>query len=356
MFAENKSITMSVTTKSHSPTKPILFSGIQPTGGGVMLGNYIGALRHWVHSQDSYTCLFSIVDLHAVTVRQEPARLREQSYRTAATYLACGIDPEKSLVFMQSHVPGHSELGWLLTCQTWMGELSRMTQFKDKSGKGRNIGTGLYVYPALMAADILLYQTALVPVGHDQKQHLELARDLAQRMNNTYGTDGPLFTVPEIYIPPIGARIMSLSDPTKKMSKSDEDVNGTVFLSDSPDEITRKFKRAVTDSLNRISFSDEQPGVKNLISIQSALTGRSPETLVSELEGQGYAKLKSQTAEIVVETWRPVQAEIARLLDDTSYLDGILERSAHAAHQRARPTLQRVREAMGFVISRNADL
>ncbi len=331
--------------------RPTLFSGLQPTGGGVMLGNYIGAVKNWVRLQETHDCLVCIVDLHAITIRQDPARLRELSYRTAAIYIAAGIDPEKSVVFIQSHVPAHTELAWILTCQTWMGELTRMTQFKDKSAKGQNIGTGLYVYPSLMAADILLYQTNLVPVGADQKQHLELTRDLAIRFNNTYaGTGAPLFQVPEVYTPPVGARIMSLSDPAKKMSKSDDDVSGTVFISDSEEEITKKFKRAVTDSLNKIAFTDEQPGVKNLITIQSALTGRTSEEIVAELEGQGYAKLKTRTMELVLETYRPIQAEAARLLKEKSELDRWLKKGAERAAARAETTLRRVREAIGLVV------
>lgn len=331
--------------------KPILFSGVQPTGGGIMLGNYMGAIRNWVKLQDSHECLFCVVDLHAITVRQDPARLRELSYRNAASYIACGIDPERSPIFMQSHVSAHAELAWLLTCNTWMGELSRMTQFKDKSAKGENVGSGLFTYPSLMAADILLYQTNLVPVGHDQKQHLELARDLAIRINNTYGPKNgpPLLTVPEIYIPPVGARIMSLSDPSKKMSKSTDDPAGTVFLTDTDAEIEKKFKRAVTDSMNRIAYTDEQPGVKNLLTIQSVISGETPEACGAALEGQGYARLKGRAAELVIETLRPIREEVDRLMSDTSYLDGILKRSAERATERAAITLRRVKDAMGFV-------
>lgn len=333
-------------------SKPTLFSGVQPTGGGIMLGNYMGAIRNWVKLQEAYDCLFCVVDLHAVTLRQEPARLRELSYRNAASYIACGIDPETSLVFMQSHVPAHAELAWLLTCNTWMGELSRMTQFKDKGAKGENVGTGLFTYPSLMAADILLYQTKLVPVGHDQKQHLELARDLAIRMNNTFGdkkAKEPLLTVPEVFIAPVGARIMSLSDPTKKMSKSTDDPAGTIFLTDSNAEIEKKFKRAVTDSINRIAYTDEQPGVKNLLTIQSVITGETPEQCATALDGQGYAKLKGRTAELVIETFSPIREKVDQLMADKTYLDGILKRSADAAAERAFITLKRLRDAMGFV-------
>lgn len=325
--------------------KPVLFSGLQPTGGGVMLGNFLGALSHWVRMQDSHDSLFCIVDLHAVTVRQDPRRLREQTYRTAATYLACGIDPERATLFTQSHVPAHCELAWLLTCHTGMGELSRMTQFKDKSAKGLTIGTGLFTYPTLMAADILLYQSALVPVGEDQKQHLELTRDLALRMNAAYG---PLFHVPEVFIPPVGARIMNLADPTRKMSKSDENPEGTVFLSDPPEVIARKFKRAVTDSLARIADREEQPGIRNLINIQCAIKGSTPASVVRDYEGKGYAALKSETAELVIAALAPVRERTERWLSDLCGLDRILKQGAERAAERAHATMRAVREAMGF--------
>ena len=331
-------------------SRPVLFSGMQPTGQGLMLGNYLGALKNWVHLQKDHDCIFCVVNLHAVTMKQEPKVLRETSYRVLASYMAAGIDPAQSLIFWQSHVPEHAELGWLLTCHTYMGELSRMTQFKDKSGKAsaneeKSVPVGLFTYPSLMAADILLYQTTLVPVGSDQKQHMELARDLAQRMNNTYG---PLFKVPEIFIPPLGARIMSLADPLAKMSKSSDDPMATVFMMDSDELILKKFKRAVTDSLNSISYSDEQPGVKNLITIQSAISGQSPAQVLSSLEGKQYGALKQQTADMVIELLGPMRSEVGRLMADTSYLDEILRESAGRAGVRARATLDKVKIAMGL--------
>jgi tryptophanyl-tRNA synthetase len=328
------------------PSKPIVFSGVQPTGQGVMLGTYLGALKNWVALQDRYECIYCVVDMHAITVRQDPERLRETSYQTAATYLACGIDPLKSLVFIQSQVPQHAELGWILTCYTYMGELSRMTQFKDKSAKGQNIGTGLFVYPSLMAADVLLYQAALVPVGHDQKQHLELMRDLALRFNNLYG---PTFTVPEIFMPPVGARIMSLQNPESKMSKSDEDASATIYLTDSDDLIMKKFKRAVTDSKNEITRSDDQPGIKNLVSIQAAITGQTPQAVVESLSGKQYGFLKTQTAELVIELFRPIRDEMSRLLNERTHLQAILKQGSERAQAKAEVTLKRVKEDVGLI-------
>jgi tryptophanyl-tRNA synthetase len=263
--------------------RPVLFSGMQPTGHGLMLGNFIGAMKNWVRLQDTHQCIYCVVDLHAITIKQEPEKLRNTSYELLASYIACGIDPKKSSIFMQSQVPEHAELAWILTCHTYMGELNRMTQFKDKSVKEKSIPSGLFTYPSLMAADILLHQADLVPVGSDQKQHIELARDLANRMNHFYGE---LFKVPEPYIPPVGARIMSLQDPAAKMSKSTEDAMATVFLTDTEDVILKKFKRAVTDSLNKINYSDEQPGLKNLIDIQSALSGKPQVEITASYEGK----------------------------------------------------------------------
>jgi tryptophanyl-tRNA synthetase len=330
-----------------SPTqRKTLFSAAQPTGGGIMLGNYLGAVKNWVELQSQYQCLFSAVDMHSITLRQEPKLLRELSYTMVASYIACGIDPKKSLVFVQSHVPQHAELGWILTCYTNMGELNRMTQFKDKSAKSDHIPTGLFVYPSLMAADILLYQTHVVPVGSDQKQHLELARDLAQRMNKLYG---PLFQVPEVFIPAQGARVMSLQDPTKKMSKSDEDASATVFLMDSDDVIMKKMKRAVTDSLNEIKLSDDQPGIKNLLSIQAAISGRSPQELTDSLVGKQYGYLKMQTADMIIALFRPMREEVQKLLADKNELDKILHESAHKAQIIADETLRKVCDALGFI-------
>lgn len=325
----------------------VLFSGVQPTGASLMLGNYLGAIRQWVQLQEQYRCYYCVVDLHAITVKQDPNQLRRRSLENLALYIAAGLDPAKNVLFIQSQVAAHAELAWTLTCHTWMGELSRMTQFKDKSAKGQNIGTGLYVYPSLMAADILLYQTALVPVGHDQKQHLELARDLAIRMNNTYGK---LFEVPEVFIPASGgARIMSLMDPSKKMSKSDEDQAGTVFLTDAPEVIEKKFKRAVTDSIGVVQYNEEQLGVRNLIHIQSALLSQTPEQVVSRYEGRQYGALKSETAEVVIQALRPIQAEHQRLLADEAELLRIAKVNADIARAAAETTMSRVRAALGFV-------
>lgn len=326
-----------------------LFSAAQPTGGGIMLGNYLGAIKNWVELQTQYQCLFSAVDMHSITLRQDPKSLRELSYTMVASYIACGIDPKKSLVFIQSHVPQHAELGWILTCFTNMGELNRMTQFKDKSAKSDHIPTGLFVYPSLMAADILLYQTHVVPVGSDQKQHLELARDLAQRMNKIYGV---LFQVPEVFIPTQGARVMSLQDPTKKMSKSDEDAAATVFLMDSDDVIMKKMKRAMTDSINEIKLSDEQPGIKNLLSIQAAISGKSPQDISEELAGKQYGYFKMQTADMIIALFKPMREEVQKLLTDKTELDKILHESALKAQVIADQTLRKVSDALGFIVKR----
>ena len=328
-------------------SKKIILSGVQPTGTSLMLGNYLGAIKQWVELQDKYTCLYCVVDMHAITVKQDPKTLYARSLENLALYMACGLDPNKNILFLQSQVPQHGELAWILTCHTYMGELSRMTQFKDKSAKGQNVGTGLYTYPVLMAADILLYQTALVPVGHDQKQHLELTRDLALRMNNTYGK---LFEVPEVFIPKAGARIMSLMDPQAKMSKSDEDANATIYLTDSPEVVTKKFKRAVTDSIGVVQYNEEQIGVRNLINIQSAITNESPEAIVKRFEGKQYGALKTDTADVVNAALAPIQSEYNRLLQDK----GELVRRSHVAAEKAREmasvTLNKVKQAIGFVV------
>ncbi len=323
-----------------------LFSAAQPTGGGIMLGNYLGAVKNWVSLQNQYHCLFSVVDLHSITMRQEPVQLKELSYKMAASYIACGIDPKKSPVFIQSHVPQHAELAWILTCFSNMGELNRMTQFKDKSAKSDHIPTGLFVYPALMAADILLYQSNLIPVGSDQKQHIELARDLAQRMNKLYG---PLFQIPEIYTGSVGARIMSLQDPAKKMSKSDEDLSATIFLTDSDDVIMKKLKRAVTDSVNEINLNDEQPGIKNLLSIQAAISGKSPQEIAESLAGKQYGFFKMQTADMIIALFAPIRAEVERLYSEKTELDRILKDSAEKAKILAAKTLTLVHNALGFI-------
>ncbi len=325
--------------------KKVLFSGIQPTGI-ITLGNYIGALKNWVALQDEYDCVYCVVDMHAITVRQDPANLRKNTLELLALYLACGIDPEKCLLFVQSHVPAHAELCWVLNCLTSVGELSRMTQFKDKSRKhADNVNMGLMDYPVLMVADILLYQAALVPVGADQKQHLELTRDLAIRFNNRYS---PTFTVPEPYIPRQGARIMSLQDPSAKMSKSDPDENGFVAMTDPPEVIARKFKRAVTDSLACVKAGEDRPGVTNLMSIYAAFTGRTFGQIEDEFAGRGYGDFKAAVADAVIAALSPIQAEQKRLLADKAYLHGILAEGAQKAARLANKTLAKVYKKTGF--------
>ncbi|MBQ8654636.1 MAG: tryptophan--tRNA ligase [Clostridia bacterium] len=325
--------------------KPIIFSGIQPSGT-LTLGNYIGALRNFSKLQDEYDCIYSIVDMHAITVRQNPAELRRRCMELAAIYIASGIDPKKSLIYCQSHVPGHAELSWILNCFTYMGELQRMTQYKDKAAKhADNINAGLFTYPVLMAADILLYQTNLVPVGVDQKQHLELCRDIAQRFNGVYGD---VFTIPEGYIPKVGAKVMSLQEPTRKMSKSDPE-DTYVALLDDPDTIRRKIKRAVTDSDGEIRYDPEnKPGVSNLLSIMSALGAGTLEELQNELAGQGYGTLKARTTDCVIATLEPLQAEFKRLIADKAYLQGVLDENARTANYLANKTLRKVQKKVGF--------
>ncbi len=330
-------------------SKPIVFSGAQPSGE-LSIGNYMGALRQWVNMQDEYDCLFSLVDLHAITVRQEPEKLRNACLDGLALYLACGIDPEKSIVFVQSHVPQHAQLGWILNCYTQMGELNRMTQFKDKSAKNENnINAGLFTYPALMAADILLYGTNQVPVGNDQKQHLELSRDIAIRFNNAYGET---FTVPEPYIPETGARIMSLLEPTKKMSKSDDNPGNFIGLLEEPKKITKKVKRAVTDSDEqaRIYFdTEEKPGVSNLLTLLSCATGKTVEQLVPEYEDKMYGHLKGDTAEAIVALLEPIQTRFKELRQEQSELERIMALGAHKASERAQVILDKVSDAIGFI-------
>ncbi len=337
-----------------SPRK-IMLSGMQPTNR-LTLGNHIGALKNWVKLQDQYECIFMAVDLHAITLRQDPKTLRDQTLRTLATYVAAGINPDHALLYAQSQVPQHAELGWIMTCYSTMGELSRMTQFKDKGQKqGESIPSGLFVYPALMAADILLFSAGLVPVGADQKQHLELTRDLAIRMNNAYPGDEPLFVVPEGFIPPVGARLMSLQDPTAKMSKSDPDENATVYLTDSDDTLRKKFKRAVTDSGSEIRFDEEtKPGVSNLLTIQSALTGKTIPEIEASYQGKMYGHLKVETAEIVVQAIAPIRNETDRLMADTRHLEAIMAKGAEKARERAEVTLTRVYDRLGFVKRRPA--
>lgn len=330
--------------------KPIVLSGAQPSGQ-LTIGNYLGALRQWDQMQDDYDCLYCIVDLHAITVRQDPKALREASLDSLALYLACGIDPTRSSVFMQSHVPEHSQLGWILNCYTQFGELSRMTQFKDKSERHtNNVNAGLFTYPVLMAADILLYQANQVPVGHDQKQHLELARDIAMRFNALYGD---VFTVPEPYIPPVAARVMSLQEPTKKMSKSDENPWNFVGLLEDPKMISKKFKKAMTDSEDppRVAYDiDNKPGVANLLSILSGVTGKSVEQLVNEYEGKMYGHLKGDVADAVIALLEPVQQRFRELRADQTVMQQVMAKGAAEARARAAATLAKVHEAVGFVL------
>ncbi|PTB88665.1 tryptophan--tRNA ligase [Pseudidiomarina aestuarii] len=330
-------------------SKPIVLSGCQPSGQ-LSIGNYIGALRQWVKMQSTHDCLFMLVDLHAITVRQEPEQLRNATLDGLALYMACGLDPEQSTIFVQSHVPQHAELAWILNCYTQMGELNRMTQFKDKSDRhAHNVNAGLFTYPALMAADILLYQANEVPVGNDQKQHLELTRDVATRFNNLYGD---IFTVPEPFIPQVGARVMSLQDPTKKMSKSDDNENNYIGLLEDPKKITKKLKRAVTDSDEqaRIYFdTEEKPGVSNLLSILSAATGTSIADLVPQYEDKMYGHLKTDTAAAVVAMLEPVQQRYQEYRNNLDYLQQVMGKGADAAAERAARTLRQVYDAVGFV-------
>ncbi len=329
-------------------TKPIVFSGAQPSGG-LTLGNYIGALRQWVDMQESHDCFYCVVDLHSITVRQDPKQLREASLDTLALYLACGIDPNKSTIFLQSQVPQHTQLAWVLNCYTQMGELSRMTQFKDKSQQhAHNINAGLFSYPSLMAADILLYQTHQVPVGQDQKQHLELARDIANRFNNLYGD---IFTIPEPFIPQTGARVMSLQDPTKKMSKSDDNANNRIGLLEDPKAITKKIKRAVTDSDEPpvIRFDVEhKAGVSNLMSLLSATSGLSLAQIEQDYADKMYGHLKKATAESVVALLEPIQQKYAQLREDQAYLNDVMQQGAAKASARAEATLSAVYRAIGL--------
>ena len=325
----------------------VLFSGMQATGN-LTLGNYLGALKNWVALSNEYMCFYSVVDMHSITVRQDPAELRKRARRLMAIYIAAGIDPEKSCLYYQSHVSGHAELAWILNCFTYMGELSRMTQFKDKSAKhADNINAGLFTYPVLMAADILLYQADVVPVGVDQKQHLELTRDLAIRFNNIYGD---VFTVPEAYIPKVGAKIMSLQDPTKKMSKSDENPNASIYLMDDADTVARKCKRAVTDSEGIIAYRDEQPGVRNLLDIYSACVGKTPEEAVKEFEGQGYGTLKTAVTESVNAILTPLQTRVAEIEKDKAWLDARIKENAEKATYYSTKTLRKVQKKVGFPV------
>jgi len=326
--------------------KKRIFSGIQPSGI-LTIGNYLGALKNWVGLQEDYECIYCVVNMHAITVRQIPADLRRHTYEALAVYLAAGIDPKKSTIFVQSHVPAHAELAWVLNCNTMFGELSRMTQFKDKSAKhGNNINAGLFTYPTLMAADILLYQAALVPVGQDQKQHVELTRDIAERFNALYGDT---FTVPEAYIPETGKKIMSLLDPAKKMSKSDENAGAYVAILDGRDDIIRKFRRAVTDSGSEVRFSEGKDGICNLMNIYSAITGKENDEIEREFEGKGYGDFKLAVGEAVADALSPLQNEYARLIADKAYLEQIMREGAETASSIARKTMRKVYKKTGFV-------
>ena len=327
--------------------KKTLLSGIQPSGN-LHLGNYLGAVKNWAALPDEFNCFYFMADLHSITVRQNPAELRRRSTTQLAQYIACGLDPEKNVLFLQSHVHEHAELGWILNCYTMFGELSRMTQFKDKCAKNAdNINGGLFTYPSLMAADILLYQADYVPVGEDQKQHCELTRDIANRFNNLYGET---FKVPEPYIPKVGARIMSLGDPTSKMSKSDP--TGCVFLMDSPEEIARKFKRAITDSDTErcVRYDPEnKPGVANLMNIYASVTGKSFDEIESEFAGKGYGVFKPAVGDAVIETLRPIREEAERILADKAYLKQVYTDGAMKASSVARKTLRKVYKRVGLV-------
>jgi tryptophanyl-tRNA synthetase len=333
-------------TAETSRKKKIIYSGIQPSGV-LTIGNYIGALKNFTLLENEYECFYAIVDMHAITVRQDAAQLRKHTVELAALYIAAGLNPDKSLIYCQSQVPAHAELAWILNCFTYMGELQRMTQFKDKSAKNEeNINAGLFTYPVLMAADILLYQSDLVPIGDDQRQHLELTRDIAQRFNNLYGD---VFTVPEAYYGKIGSRVMSLQEPTRKMSKSDPE-DTFISMLDRPDDIRRKIKRAVTDSEAEIRFDPEnKPGVSNLLSIAAALSGRGIEAVVTDLAGKGYGDLKKAVAEIVINSMAPIQKKYDSLMADKGYVEGVLSRNAVTVASRALPTLGKVKKKVGYV-------
>jgi len=327
--------------------KKIIFSAIQPSGT-ITLGNYLGAIKNWVAMQDEFDCVYALADLHTITVRQEPAKFRRNTLEAYALLLACGIDLEKSIFFIQSQVPTHSQMSWILNCYTQFGELSRMTQFKDKSARhADNINAGLFSYPCLMAADILLYQAQYVPVGADQKQHLELTRDVAERFNALYGD---VFTVPEPYIPKVGARVMSLQEPTNKMSKSDENANAWISILDKPDDILRKFKRAVTDSDACVRCGEGKDGVNNLIGIYSAVTSLSNEEVEARFEGKGYGDFKVAVAEVVIETLKPVQERFSQIIADKAYLEASFKEGAEKAYRFSRRTLNKAMKKIGFQI------
>ncbi|MDY3214134.1 MAG: tryptophan--tRNA ligase [Ruminococcus sp.] len=326
--------------------KKLIFSGIQPTGT-FTLGNYIGAVRNWGPLQDEYNCIYCVVDMHAITVRQDPAKLRKNTLEAYALLMACGIDPEKSILFIQSHVKTHAELNWILGCSTQFGELSRMTQFKDKSQRhADDVNSGLFTYPVLMAADILAYNADLVPVGVDQKQHLELARNVAQRFNQRYGE---LFTIPEPYIPKVGAKVMSLQEPTKKMSKSDDNPNACILILDDKDTIIRKFKRAVTDSEAEVCYREGKDGINNLMTIYSSVTGRSFDEITSEFAGKGYGDFKLAVGEAVADHLEPVRTEFDRLIQDKAYMKKCYTEGAEKALRYSQRIVSKAYHKVGFV-------
>ena len=314
--------------------------------GNLTLGNYLGALKNWVKMHEEFTCFYGVMDLHSLTVRQDPVQFRKNARALYALYVAAGLDPEKNCIYYQSHVAAHAQLGWVLDCFTYMGELNRMTQFKDKASKhADNINAGLYTYPVLMAADILLYQANVVPVGVDQKQHLEITRDIAERFNNLYGE---VFTIPEAYISESGAKIMSLADPTKKMSKSDENKNATILLLDDRDTIIRKFKRAVTDSGSEVRFSEDKPGVSNLMSIYGCVTGKTMEEIEREFDGKGYGDFKLAVGEAVADELEPLQKRYDELMKDKSYIDQCIKTNDERAAYVAGKTLRKVHKKIGL--------
>ncbi len=326
--------------------KKTILSGIKPTGN-LNIGGYLGAVKNWVELQNEYNCFYCIADLHALTIRIDPSMLRKNALELFALYIACGIDPEKNILFFQSHVSQHSELSWVLDCYTMFGELSRMTQFKDKSAKNtQNVNAGLFTYPVLMAADILLYQADLVPVGEDQRQHLEICRDIASRFNSVYGE---VFTLPEAYTPKVGARIKSLTSPTQKMSKSDDDENGTINLLDNKDTVIRKFKKAVTDSQACVKFSEGKDGINNLITIYSAVTGKTFTEIENEFSGRGYGEFKLTVGEAVADMLSPIQEKYKTLISDKAQLEKIYRNGADKARYTANKTLSKVYRKVGLV-------
>ena len=330
--------------------KKIIFSGVQPSGN-LTLGNYLGAIKNWVALQDEYNRVYAMMDMHTITVRQTPADLRRRTLELLALYIAAGIDPEKSILFIQSQNPAHAELAWVLNCYTYMGELNRMTQFKDKSSRhAENINAGLFTYPVLMAADILLYQTDFVPVGKDQMQHIEICRDIAERFNALYGD---VFKIPEGMLSKSGAKIMSLQEPEKKMSKSDPNPKGYISMMDDLNVIVKKIKSAVTDSEGKIEYRENDPtkaGINNLLSIMSAVTGRQIEEIATEYAGKGYGDFKGDVAEAVVECIRPVREEYDRIIKDKQYLTDICQKGAELSYKIAQRTLKKVYKKVGFVI------